>query len=241
MSATIQIDFSRPIALFPLPSVALFPHTTEWLVAFEPRYRQMVEDCLRARGDGGILDAAPIAMAAYAGRNWRGERIGEPPLRPVACVAKIVEHRALPDGRHQMLLLGVSRARIDSISEPEGRRLYRLARMTPLEARSGSPRRFPALERRLSQILSTGEIRRWERLQPVRKWIERGAVPTEVVVEQLVSMLARGDDARYAMLCEPSGRQRARFVLSELAGIAGSLDGARARCAVQPARGVHCN
>jgi hypothetical protein len=30
-------------------------------------------------------------------------------------------------------------------------------------------------------------------------------------------------------------------VLSELAGIANSLDGARARCAVQPGRGMHCN
>lgn len=241
MSATIQIDFSRPIALFPLPSVALFPHTTEWLVAFEPRYRQMVEDCLRASAGGRILDAAPIAMAAYAGRSWRGERVGEPPLKPVACVAKIVEHRALPDGRHQLLLLGVSRARIESVAEPEGRRLYRQARMMPLDARSGSPRRFPALERRLAGILSAGEIRRWERLRPVRQWIERGAVPTEVVVEQLVSMLARGDDARYAMLAEASGRQRARFVLGELVAIARSLDGARARCAEQPGRGVHCN
>ena len=98
MSATVHIDFNRPIALFPLPSVALYPHTSEWLVAFEPRYRQMVEDCLRARGDGPVLDAAPIAMASYAGRGWQGERIGEPPLRPAVCVAKIVEHRALPVG-----------------------------------------------------------------------------------------------------------------------------------------------
>ena len=74
----VRIDFSRPIALFPLPAVSLFPHTAEWLVAFEPRYRQMVADCLRARGDGPVLGAAPIAMATYAGRQWTGDRIGEP-------------------------------------------------------------------------------------------------------------------------------------------------------------------
>ena len=77
MASSVQIDFSRPIALFPLPSVVVYPHTAEWIVAFEPRYRQLVEDCLRAHGDGPLLDAAPIAMATYAGRSWSGERIGE--------------------------------------------------------------------------------------------------------------------------------------------------------------------
>ena len=143
MASTVSIDFARPIALFPLPSVALYPHTAEALVAFEPRYRQMVEDCLRARGDGSILGAAPIAMATYAPRQWKGERIGEPALRPVVCVAKIVEHAALDDGRHQVLLHGLSRAKIESIAEPDGRRLYRLARLSPLDARNGPPRRLP--------------------------------------------------------------------------------------------------
>lgn len=241
MAATIQIDFSRPIALFPLPGVVLFPHTTEWMVAFEPRYRQMVEDCLRARASGGILDAAPIAMASYAGRAWRGERVGEPALRPAACVAKIVEHRPLPDGRHQLMLLGVCRASIDSVAEPEGRRQYRLARMRPLDTRLGPPRRYPELERRLGQILSTGELRRMERFGPVRQWLDRGSIPTDVMVEQLVSMLTRGDDARYAMLSEPSSRQRARFVLSELSHLARLLDAAKGRCPASVARGVHSN
>ena len=63
MASTIRIDFARPIALFPLSSVVIYPHTADWMIAFEPRYRQLIEDCLRAREGGSLLDAAPIAMA----------------------------------------------------------------------------------------------------------------------------------------------------------------------------------
>jgi len=241
MASTVRIDFSRPIALFPLPAVSLYPHTAEWLVAFEPRYRQMVEDCLRARGEGPILGAAPIAMATYAGRQWNGPRIGEPPLRPVVCVAKMVEHMLLGDGRHQVLLHGVSRARIASIAEPDGRRLYRLARLTPVDARQGGPRRLPGCNHMLSSLLSQSQLRRVQRLDTVREWLSRGAVPTEVIIEQLLPLLARGDDMRYQMLAESSGRERARFVLSELSHLGLQLERAVGRTPDSGARGVQLN
>ncbi|RLS24290.1 MAG: hypothetical protein DWH74_03115 [Planctomycetota bacterium] len=240
MASSVQIDFSRPIALFPLPSVVVYPHTAEWIVAFEPRYRQLVEDCLRAHGDGPLLDAAPIAMATYAGRSWSGERIGEPPLRTAVCVAKIVDQRSLPDGRHQLLLHGFSRARIDVIAEPEGRRLYRLARLSPVDRKNGAPRWMPGLEAEISTLVSRGNLLRMQQLDPVRDWIRRGNVPTEFIVEQLLMMLSRGDDARYQLLAEPSGRTRARFALSELNYLANLLDRAAERAA--PAgRGISAN
>jgi hypothetical protein len=177
MPPAIRIDFSRPIALFPLPAVIVFPHTAEWLVAFEARYRQLVEDCLRARTDGNILTAAPFAMATYATRQWTGERIGEPALRPAVCVVKIVDHRPLSDGRHQILMHGITRATIDSIAEPDGRRLYRLARLRPIDTRVGGPRRMPALEAAIGRLLNAGELARLPRLEQVRGWIRQGNVP----------------------------------------------------------------
>jgi Lon protease-like protein len=239
--STVRIDFSRPIALFPLPAVSLYPHTAEWLVAFEPRYRQMVEDCLRARGEGSILGAAPIAMATYAGRQWNGPRIGEPPLRPVVCVVKMIEHARLDDGRHQILLHGVSRARIESIAEPDGRRLYRLARLMPIDARQGAPRRLPGFNHMLSALLAQAQLRRVQRLDVIRDWLARSSVPTEVIIEQLLPLLARGDDLRYQMLAEPSGRERARFVLSELAHLGQQLSRAVERTPESTMRGVHIN
>ncbi|MEY3021584.1 MAG: hypothetical protein RIS86_782 [Planctomycetota bacterium] len=239
--SSVRLDFTRPVALFPLPSVALFPHTAEWLVAFEPRYRQMVEDCLRARGDGPILDAAPIAMATYAGRGWSGERMGDPALRPVACIAKIVEHRLLDGGRHRILLHGVCRAAIRSVAEPDGRRLYRLGRVEPLEERGIAPRRFPALDRELGRLLDDRHLRRLHGLDPLREWISRGSVPTEVVVEHLLSILSRGDGARYGLLAEARPRARSRFVLSELSHIARLLGQADGLADTHPSRGVTLN
>jgi len=240
MAATVHIDFNRPIALFPLPSVVLYPHTSEWIVAFEPRYRQMVEDCLRARAGGPVLEAAPIAMATYAGRSWHGERVGEPPLRPAACVAKIVEHRPLPDGRHQILLHGFTRARIASVAEPDGRRLYRLGRLDPVDHRPGSPRRLPGLEAEIGALVGSGELARWQQLEPIRGWIKRGTVPTAFIVEQLLMMLSRGDELRYRLLSEPSGRVRARYALSELAHLRTLLDGAAERTSASE-RGISRN
>jgi len=241
MPPAIRIDFSRPIALFPLPAVIVFPHTAEWLVAFEARYRQLVEDSLRARTDGNILTAAPFAMATYATRQWTGERVGEPALRPAVCVVKIIDHRALADGRHQILIHGMTRATIDSVSEPDGRRLYRLARLRPIDTRVGGPRRMPALEAAIGRLVHTGELARMPRLEQLRGWIRQGNVPTDVLVEQLNDFLARRDEVRYRLLAEPSGRVRARNALSELEHLANVLRHASERTASSTSRGITLN
>ena len=87
------IDFTQPVALFPLPMVSLLPHALQPLHVFEPRYRQMVEDALGDAGDEELEHVAPIAMATYAGGAWGGESVGKPALRPVVCVGRIVQHR----------------------------------------------------------------------------------------------------------------------------------------------------
>ena len=121
----------------------------------------------------------------------------------------------------------MSRARIESVAEPEGRRLYRLARLSPVDQRMGAPRRMPSLEGEIAALITEGELARMERLDPVREWIRRGNIPTEFILEQLLIMLARGDDARYRLLAEPNGRNRARFALSELAHLRRLLDRAQ--------------
>ncbi len=241
MTSAVRVDFSRPIALFPLPSVVVYPHTAEWMVAFEPRYRQLIEDCLRARTDGDILSAAPIAMCTYASRQWEGEKIGEPALRPAACVVKIVDHRALADGRHQVLVHGVSRANIETIAESDGRRLYRLARLQPLDCRRGAARRLPALEGAITQLLSARELKRMQRLDQIRNLMGQEGVPTEVIVEQLLFVLSHGDRMRYDMLAEPNARARARVALSELAHLAHLLDRACESSPLSTTRGVILN
>lgn len=215
MSDTISIDFSRPIPLFPLSGTILLPHAPQALHLFEPRYRQMVEHCLESIEGGKILTAAPIAVATPGGPEWEGRRVGSPPLRPAVCVGKILQHSVLPDGRHNIILHGVCRGRIDSVIEPSGDRLYRAARVTPLEGTQRFPR-LAAERRRLRALLDRPRLRRMCSSEAVREWIARGDVPTHALVELVSFALLKDDELRYRMLEEPDCRRRARMLTDEL-------------------------
>jgi len=95
----------RELPLFPLP-VVLFPGVPLPLHIFEPRYRKMLEDI----GAQNNL----FALAYFDATNSSSEL---PPSGHVGCVAEVAETQALPDGRSNILTLGVVRYRIDSYVE----------------------------------------------------------------------------------------------------------------------------
>jgi uncharacterized protein len=101
--------FNGVARLFPLPNLVLYPHVMQPLHVFEERYREMVEDALA----GDKL----IAMAVLE-PGWEDDYESRPPVAPYACLGKIVAHRRLPDGRYNLLLLGVQRVRIDHELDP---------------------------------------------------------------------------------------------------------------------------
>jgi ATP-dependent Lon protease len=84
------------LPLFPLPLV-LFPGVPLPLHIFEPRYRQMLADCLAADRRFGIV--------------FRPEEIEERDLPPghVGCVARIDKSETLLDGRSNIVVIGVER------------------------------------------------------------------------------------------------------------------------------------
>ncbi|MFM1890097.1 MAG: hypothetical protein RLZZ565_854, partial [Planctomycetota bacterium] len=212
---TITIDFNEPIAVFPLWGAILLPHAPQALHIFEPRYRQMVEDCLESVEDGNLLKAKPIAMAIPAGPSWDGPTIGDPPLRPAVCVGKIVQHARLPDGRHNVILHGVCRARIVEVMEPAPGRLYRFAKMVPIEEPGRVPR-LAATRRRLRELLEGPRLSRMASADAVREWISREDVPTHALVELVSYALLKDDEVRYRLLAEPDARERAKLLTSEL-------------------------
>ena len=65
--------FAGMARLFPLPNLVLFPHVVQPLHVFEPRYRQMIEDCLDTAGR--------IVLATLVERS-AGALPAEPPWRP---------------------------------------------------------------------------------------------------------------------------------------------------------------
>lgn len=93
------------LPLFPL-ALVLFPGAPLPLHIFEPRYRQMLEDIRAGNNMFGLsyFDASSSELAS-------------PPAGHVGCVAELTEVQPLPDGRSNVLTVGVIRYRIESYLE----------------------------------------------------------------------------------------------------------------------------
>ncbi|MFW5653133.1 MAG: LON peptidase substrate-binding domain-containing protein, partial [Planctomycetota bacterium] len=125
MPEMIQINFKREFPIFPLAGVSLLPHASVPLHIFEDRYVRMVDDILDETGQ--------LAMGTFAGSRWKQEYHGNPPIRPVVCLAQIERHERLPDGHFNILLQGLCRAQIVEEHMPDVSVPYRVARLAPLE------------------------------------------------------------------------------------------------------------
>lgn len=139
-------QFPGTAPVFPLPGVVLFPRLALPLHIFEPRYRQMTQDALA----GDRL----IAMALLK-PGWEPRYYERPEIHPTVCVGEIIEDRRRPDGTFDILLCGVSRARV--IEEVPDPKLYRRARLELVADREEGLDPDTAAERReaLSRLLRT--------------------------------------------------------------------------------------
>jgi len=95
----------RELPLFPL-AVVLFPGTPLPLHIFEPRYRQMLED-IRAQDN---LFGLSYFDPGVSGLDF-------PPVGHIGCVADVRETQALPDGRSNILAVGLIRYRLEAYVE----------------------------------------------------------------------------------------------------------------------------
>jgi Lon protease-like protein len=177
MSAEPEFDlssFDGTARLFPLPNLVLFPHAVQPLHIFEPRYRQLMVDCL----------AADRLMAmALLQPGWEEDYHQRPAIHPVVCLGHVGAEQRLPDGRYNLLLHGFRRARV--LEELKTDRLYRTARVQLLEDVAVDSK---SRERLLRYGLGT----------QVENWYA-GAGPAEAV-EQLKQLLAGG--LELGVLCD---------------------------------------
>lgn len=93
------------LPLFPLPLV-LFPGAPLPLHIFEPRYRKMLEDVRSSNSLFGLSYFDPTSTDLTC-----------PLPGHVGCVAEVTEVQTLPDGRSNILTVGVVRYRIESYIE----------------------------------------------------------------------------------------------------------------------------
>lgn len=100
--ASEKVSGLSDLPVFPLP-VVLFPGVPLPLHIFESRYRQMLSDIQLRKNLFGLAYFDPTISESEA-----------PPLGQVGCVAEVTETQTFPDGRSNILTVGVIRYRIES-------------------------------------------------------------------------------------------------------------------------------
>lgn len=103
--ANEKVDGVSELPLFPLPMV-LFPGVPLPLHIFEPRYRQMLEEISATNNLFGLsyFDDAENDI---------------PPAGHIGCAAEVTEIQAVPDGRSNILTVGLIRYRVEKYVERE--------------------------------------------------------------------------------------------------------------------------
>jgi len=120
MSETLdKVRGVTELPLFLLP-VVLFPGVPLPLHIFEPRYRQMLSDI----GSTNNL----FGLSYFDSTNSEMEN---PPAGHIGCVAEVTETQSLPDGRSNILTVGLIRYRVESYVE--GDHPYLVARISFFE------------------------------------------------------------------------------------------------------------
>jgi len=205
---SIHVNFGKPMPLFPLDSATLLPQQVLPLHIFEPRYRQMVDHALDSSGQ--------IAMAVFEGEGWTQQYHGRPALKPAVCIGQIVQHEKLDDGRYNLLLQGVCRAKIVEELEPDGERLYRLAVLEPVGLEDADEGALDAFRRRLEHGLTDGELREFSAAPTVLEYVQNEDVPTEALMELVSFALIQRPELRYGLLAEGDAERRVRMIEDEL-------------------------
>lgn len=184
-------SFSGEVFIFPLPNVVLFPSVVTPLHIFEPRYRKMLEDAMDGEGLIGM---------GLLKRGWEDNYFGNPPIHDTICIGKILDCDPLENGRYNILLKGICRAKIinEHQSEP-----YRIAAVEPLEDLfSIQPDKLDAL------VMSIVEqYRRFSRATTQEGEIDerpeiRFDLPPEVVSDLVASNLNLESHVRQSLLEE---------------------------------------
>lgn len=96
-------SFCGSTRLFPLPGLVMFPHVVQALHIFEPRYRELLAE---AMATDRLISTAVLLP------GWEADYEAAPPVASVVCLGQVISRTLLPDGCSNILLLGLTRARI---------------------------------------------------------------------------------------------------------------------------------
>lgn len=212
MDRTSLADACRALPLFPLPGTVLMPGNLLPLHVFEPRYRQLVRDCL---GSGGPLSVPEVR----AGPDL--DLSGAPPFLPYAGVGVIAAHQARPDGRFNIVLEPLGRVRIVEELADTGHP-YRVGRAELLEDEPVSELELGRVGERVRGLFATLLGRSGPQGAGMLAALQ--SLPNTRVPDALAVVAFQDVDARQAFLREDNPLRRAALVESAvLALLAGGI------------------
>ena len=87
------------IAVFPLSNFIIFPKTSVPLNIFEPRYIEMINDCIKGNRIIGMIQP-------------KKEKKNQPDLYSIGCAGKITSFNETDDSKYLIVINGISRFKI---------------------------------------------------------------------------------------------------------------------------------
>jgi hypothetical protein len=141
---------------------------------------------------------------------------GRPVLRPGVCVGQIVQHERLPDGRYNLLLQGICRARIQRELEPQEGRLYRMVMLEPADDVPDESV-LAGFRTWVESALFEGRLSRLTAAADLIEYVRSDDLPTPVLIELLAFTILDSHELRYGLLAEPNPAKRASMVRDDLA------------------------
>ena len=95
------LDLPKQIPIFPLSNFIIFPKTTVPLNIFEPRYIEMINNCMKSNKLLGMIQPKSFS-----------NDINKPELHNIGCLGKITSFKETEDNRYLIDLKGIIRFKI---------------------------------------------------------------------------------------------------------------------------------
>lgn len=201
------------IPIFPLPNVTFFPQTLLPLHVFEPRYRKMTANCLA----GDRLMGVTLLK-----EGWQKDYFGRPPICKTFGVGKIVDYEQLADGRYNIMLEGLFRARL---VEEYPTKQYRTARAQVIQdpAIDGCRAQVSQMMKELQMLTS-----RVSTLMPSMREAIQGALGAHphplIIANQIAAALVLDAYDRQSILEQDEPLRRLQLILIQLRALTGQLE-----------------
>ena len=183
-----EAELPETIPVFPLPGALLLPRARLPLHIFEPRYLQMLEDCMKT-------PTRLIGMVQPRGGAGEGK------LNAIGCAGRLTAFSETEDGRYMITLTGVSRFRL--LEETTGFSPYRKFRVSWRDFTSdlGSAEHDAGLDRGAFM----GLLRRYFQEEELSTdWQSLGEADDELLINSLSMLCPFGAEDKQALLEAPS-------------------------------------